>query len=59
MEHREIPVGFEMALAQNPEAMRRFALLPERQRQKILDGTHSIHSAAEMRQYVSRILSDE
>lgn len=59
MERSEMPVGFEMALAQDPDAMRKFASLSEETRQRLIAGTHSVHSKEEMRQYVHRILSAE
>ena len=56
MERKEIPVGFSMALAQNPEAMQKFATLSDAEKQAILDGTHNIRSKQEMHQYVNHIL---
>lgn len=55
MERNEIPLGFGMSLAQNPEAMQKFALLNEAEKQKILEKTHSITSKEEMRQFVNSI----
>ena len=52
-----IPVGFGMALAQNPQAMSRFALMNESEQQRVIDGTHQIHSRQEMHAYV-RSLGD-
>jgi len=53
MEQNEMPMGFAMALAQNPDAMQKFASLSEDEKQKILDGTHSIQSRNEMHRYVN------
>ncbi len=58
MEKYKMPVGFGMALAQRPEAMEKFAALSEIEKQKIIEGTHSVSSKAEMRQYVDRIISE-
>lgn len=58
MEKREIPVGFGMALAQRPEAMEKFASLSEAKKQEIINGTHSVSSKKEMRQYVDKIISE-
>lgn len=57
MEKNEMPIGFGMALAMNPEAMQKFASLPENKKQEIIRGTHSVSSKAEMKQYVEDILS--
>lgn len=55
MKRNEMPVGFSMALAQNPEAMQKFAMLDENKKQKIIDGTHSVKSKDEMHEYVNKI----
>ncbi|MBQ7131402.1 MAG: hypothetical protein IJO29_02420 [Oscillospiraceae bacterium] len=52
MEKNEMPVGLGMALAMNPEAMQKFASLSETKKQEIINGTHTISSKAEMKQYV-------
>ena len=52
-----MPIGFGMALAMNPEAMQKFTSLPENKKQEIINGTHSVSSKAEMKQYVEDILS--
>lgn len=57
MNNFEMPLGFGMALAQNPEAMQKFASLPENKKQEIINGTHSVSSRSEMRQYVDKIIS--
>ena len=56
MENYKMPVGLGMALAQRPEAMEKFASLSEIKKQEIIDGTHSISSKEEMRQYVDRMI---
>ncbi len=48
MKSYEMPIGFSMALALNPDAMQKFAMLNEAQKQKIIDGTHTIKSKEEM-----------
>lgn len=55
MTNNEMPVGFGMALAMNPKAMERFSALPQNEKQKIINGTHSVSSKAEMKQYVDNI----
>lgn len=57
MEENELPVGFAMALAMNPEAMKAFAMLSEQKKQEIIAGTHSIRSGEEMHRYVNGLLS--
>lgn len=56
MEQNELPLGFGMALAQHPEAMERFAGLPEAERQAIIDGAHAVRSKQEMRAYVEQLI---
>lgn len=46
MKRDEMPVGFSMALAQNPDAMQKFAML---------NGTHSVKSKQEMHEYVNNL----
>ena len=58
MENYQMPVGLGMALAQRPEAMEKFATFSEAKKQEIINGTHSISSKQEMRQYVDKIISD-
>lgn len=58
MENYEIPIGLGMALAQRPEAMEKFTALNGAKKQEIINGTHSISSKEEMRQYVDRIISE-
>lgn len=59
MEPYEMPVGFGMALAQNPAAMQKFAMLSEEEKQKIIEGTHSVSSREEMHRYVNRLISEK
>ncbi|WP_298024728.1 hypothetical protein [uncultured Dysosmobacter sp.] len=56
MEANELPLGFGMALAQHPEAMERFAGLPEAEQQAILEGVRAVHSKQEMRAYVEQLM---
>lgn len=58
MKKDEMPLGFGMALAMNPEAMEKFAQLDEEKKQTIINGTHGVHSREEMHRYVERILTD-
>ena len=56
MTRNEIPIGFAMALAMNPEAMQKFALLSEERKQEIIAGTHSVNSREEMHRYVASLV---
>lgn len=55
MKRDEMPVGFSMALAQNPEAMQKFVMLSEDKKKQIIDGTHSVKSKQEMHEYVNKL----
>ena len=56
MESYKMPIGFGMALAQRPDAMEKFAMLSEAEKQEIINGTHSVTSKEEMRQYVDKLV---
>ena len=51
-----VPLGFGMALAQNPDAMDVFSGLTAAQRQRVLDKSRRIRSKAEMRSYVDSLV---
>ena len=53
----EMPVGFAMELAMNPEAMQKFGTLSEEQKQQIISGTHAVKSRDEMRHYVDSLVN--
>ncbi len=53
----EMPVGFAMALAMNPEAMQKFGTLSEEQKQQIIEGTRAVKSRDEMRRYVDSLIN--
>jgi len=55
MKRNEMPVGFSMALAQNPEAMQKFSMLSEEKKAEIINGTHSVKSNREMHEYVNKL----
>ena len=48
----ELPLGFGAALARDPEAMARFAGLPESEQQAILEGVRAVCSKQEMQSYI-------
>ena len=51
----ELPMGFSMALAKNPAALEAFSAMSPQERRMVVEGTHNVHSAAEMRQYVASL----
>ena len=55
----EMPVGFAMALAMNPDAMQKFAALSEDKKKEIIEGTHTVKSRDEMHRYVNSLVNDE
>ncbi len=57
MKRDEMPVGFSMALAQNPDAMQKFSTLSEDKKKQIIDGTHSVKSKQEMHEYVNKLIN--
>ena len=59
MKKEEMPVGFAMALAMNPDAMKKFAMLSEAQKQQIIAGTHGAKSKEEMRRYVNSLVDSK
>ncbi|MDF2803919.1 MAG: hypothetical protein K0S61_3822 [Anaerocolumna sp.] len=54
----QIPQGLGMALTQNLEALSYFSSLNSRQKQEVVNHTHSIRSKAEMQYFVSN-MADE
>lgn len=55
MDMNELPLGFGMALARDPEAMQRFCALPDTQREELLRRVHSVLSRREMEVLVSEL----
>lgn len=55
MQKNEMPVGFAMALAMNPDAMQKFSLMNEAQKQEIIAGVNMIGSKEEMQRYVNSL----
>ncbi|EOS63865.1 hypothetical protein C816_03639 [Oscillibacter sp. 1-3] len=56
MDQQELPQGLSMAFSQRPEAMERFAALPEAERQAVIDAARAATSKAEMRSCVDRLM---
>ncbi len=59
MDKKDMPMGFAMALAMNTEAMQKFTMLSEDEKQRIIEGTHSVKSRDEMHQYVNSLVKDK
>lgn len=55
MEKQEIPIGFGFALAQNPEAMKRFSALPQTRQAEILQKAHQAASEQQMQSLVNSL----
>lgn len=55
MKQNEVPLGFGFALAQDPEAMQKFAALPEQERQKILQKAQNASDKGEMQMLVHNL----
>lgn len=53
METGEMPLGLGFALAQNPEAMKNFAALPESQQSEIIQKARAASSKREMQSLVN------
>lgn len=54
----ELPLGFSMALAKNPDALQRFSQLPDEEKRSVINGTHKINSKTEMQEYVNKITKE-
>ena len=48
----DIPLGLGLALAQDSDALTRFAALPDEGKRKVIEQTHSINSKQEMKDFV-------
>ena len=53
MDVKELPLGFGFALAQDPQAMKKFANLPEPRQAEILQMAHAASSKEEMQKIVN------
>ena len=52
IDYKEMPMGFMMALAKKPDAMKRFSELSETDKKDILSALHTINSKEEMQHFV-------
>lgn len=55
MKQNEVPLGFGFALAQDPEAMQKFASMPEQKRQVILQKAQNVSDKNEMQTLVHNL----
>ena len=55
MDKGDMPLGFGLALAQDPGAMERFAALTESERQAFLNRARAVSSKGEMQALVSQL----
>lgn len=51
----DLPMGFGMALMQNPDALHYFESLSESQKQMVINATHQISSKGQMQQFVQSL----
>ncbi len=55
MINKDLPLGFGMALAQHPDAMKKFADMTDREQANILSKIHNVNSKEEMQQLVQSL----
>lgn len=53
----ELPLGLGLAMAQRPEAMTRFAALPEAERKRVVEQARNARSKQEMQACVDALFS--
>ncbi len=53
----ELPLGLGLAMAQRPEAMERFAALPEAERENLVEQARNARTRQEMRACVDQLLT--
>ena len=51
----DLPLGFTMALGENPDAMLAFASMPKKHRDRCIDRARNANSCCEMQRIVSDI----
>lgn len=55
LDDHNVPIGFGMALAQDLNAMNRFASMDKTTQQAVIEQTHHIHSREEMHDFVTNL----
>ena len=56
MDFYQVPIGFGMALARNPQALSAYSAMTEAQKLDILNKAHNARSEPEMHQIVNSII---
>lgn len=51
----ELPLGFSMAMAKNPEALSSFSSMSDAEQRELIDRCHNVTSKQEMQQLVNSI----
>ncbi len=52
---KDLPLGFGMLLAQNPQAMKKFSEMSDAQKSEVLTEIHRIKSKEEMQSFVAKL----
>ena len=55
MDYYQVPTGFGMALARNPQALNAYSAMTEQERQEVLNRAHNVRSEKEMRDLVASL----
>ena len=55
MDFYQVPIGFGMALARNPQALNAYSAMTEEQKQAILSQAHNARSEQEMNRIVNNL----
>ena len=56
MDYYQVPTGFGMALARNPQALNAYSAMTEEQKQAILSQAHNARSEQEMNRIVNGLV---
>ena len=55
MNRNDLPLGFAFALAQNPDAMQNFSVMPESGKNEVLKKAYEVSSKEEMQKLVDHL----
>lgn len=55
MNYYQVPIGFGMALARNPQALNAYSAMTKEQQQAILNQAHNARSEQEMNRIVNNL----
>lgn len=59
MDKWDLPIGFTMALSDNPDAMKVFVNMPKAQRERCIERARTVNSKAEMQRLADDIASTD